>query len=76
MYLLRLWIDQYLHCGGTDVDTDDLVSVAEVTVEMIVGERLLILLASVVGVLPNGVMDLSSVLFVNGNSPSFLKPES
>ena len=66
MYLLRSWIDQYLLGGGTDVDKGDLVSVAEGAVEVSVGERLSILLASVVGPLPNGFLDLSSVIPVNG----------
>ena len=66
LYLLYSWIDQYLLGGGTDFDTDDLVSVAEMAVEVIVGELLPNVLVSVVGPLPNGFVYLSSVIPVNG----------
>ena len=64
-YLLRSWIDQYLLGGGTGVDIDDLVSVREVTVEVIVGELSPNVLVSKVRALPNGFVDLSSVIPVN-----------
>ena len=65
LYLLRTWIDQYLLCGGTGVDIDDLVSVGEVAVEVIVGELSPNVLVSTFCVLPNGFVDLSSVIPVN-----------
>ena len=65
LYLLRSWIDQYLLGGGTGVDNDDLVSVGEVAVEVIVGELSPNVLVSKFSVLPNGFVDLSSVIPVN-----------
>ena len=38
LHILRSWIDQYLLGGVAAVDTDDLISVAEVAVRVIVVE--------------------------------------
>ena len=58
-------MDQYLPGWGKVVDMNDLVSVAEVAIEVIVGEILPNVLASVVGELPTGVLSLSSGIPVN-----------
>ena len=65
LYLLCSWIDQYLPGWGKVVDTNDLVSVAEVAIEVIVGEILPNVLVSLVGELVTGVLNLSSVIPVN-----------